>query len=162
MRTFKIRCFCYRPRVTRTGLRMRLMVFFYRMGQSQRLLGTFLWSVTLTLLAFQYVHPFLIDLGLLTADQVLLGLFVLWILTTVVILSLGILFDRVFKLWREDATIGVERNPYSLRDMYPKELVAFRDLWLPFFRSYAKEHPSPEIHEALEKLEDWVVRGKIE
>jgi hypothetical protein len=68
----------------------------------------------------------------------------------------------VFKLWREDAAIGVTRNPYSLADMYPKELVAFRDLWLPFFRAYAQKNPSPEIRTALEKLEFWVAQGKIE
>ncbi len=143
-------------------LRMRMMVFFYRMGQSQRLLGTFLWSVTLTLLAFPYVRPALVAAGLTRADQTLLGLLILWIITTTALLTLGILFDRVFKLWREDAAIGVTRNPYSVREMYPKELVAFRDLWLPFFKVYARDNPSPEIQRALTKLEEWVAQGKIE
>ena len=143
-------------------LRMRMMVFFYRMGQSQRLLGTFLWSVTLTLLAFQYLQPVFVSWGLIASGQVFLGLAILWIFTTLLLLLLGVLFDRVLKLWREDALIGVSRNPYSVEDMYPKELVAFRDLWLPFFRAYVREHPSTEVETALHKLENWVDRGKIE
>ncbi len=151
-----------RSRLEDMNHRMRLMVFFYRMGQSQRLLGTFLWSVTLTLLAFQYVQPALIQFGLTRSDQVFQGLLILWVLTTSALLALGILFDRVFKLWQEDAAIGVARNPYSVSDMYPKELVAFRDLWLPFFRSYVRDHSSPETQRALERLEAWVTRGKID
>jgi len=142
--------------------RMRLMVFFYRMGQSQRLLGTFLWSLTLTFLAFQYVQPFLVGVGLTRQDQVLFGLAFLWVITTIALMTLGVLFDRVFKLWMEDAAIGVSRNPYSISSMYPKELVAWRDLWLPFFRAYAEDNPSPEITRALAKLEQWVAQGSIE
>jgi len=95
-------------------------------------------------------------------DQVLNGLLILWFVTSLALLMLGILFDRVFQLWKEDAQIGVTRNPYSVKDMYPKELVAFRDLWLPFFRTYAKDHPDPNIQRALDKLELWVSQGKIE
>jgi hypothetical protein len=138
------------------------MVFFYRMGQSQRLLGTFLWSVTLALLAFQYVQPFFVEIGLTRQDQVFSGLVILWVVTLLALLLLGILFDRVFKLWKEDAAIGVARNPYSVKDMYPKELVAFRDLWLPFFRAYVRDHPDPDIQQALDNLERWVSQGRIE
>ena len=44
---------------------------------------------------------------------------------------LGFLWDKKFQMWKEQNVVNVERNPYYVFKMTPKEVVCYTDLWFP-------------------------------
>lgn len=57
-------------------------------------------------------------------------------------------WDRRFRLWREQQTVIIERNPYASERLSPKEIVNMEWIWIP-----AIQHADPET---AEKLRQWV------
>lgn len=51
------------------------------------------------------------------------------------VVSLGYLWDKKFQMWKEQNVVNVERNPYYVFKMNPKEVVGYTDLWFPKIRS---------------------------
>lgn len=51
------------------------------------------------------------------------------------VMSLGYLWDKKFQMWKEQNVVNVERNPYYVFKMNPKEVVGYTDLWFPKIRS---------------------------
>lgn len=51
------------------------------------------------------------------------------------VMALGWLWDRKFQMWKEQNVVNVERNPYYVFKMNPKEVVGYTDLWFPKIRS---------------------------
>ena len=47
------------------------------------------------------------------------------------VMSLGYLWDKKFQMWKEQNVVNVERNPYYVFKMTPKEVVCYTDLWFP-------------------------------
>ena len=52
-----------------------------------------------------------------------------------IVMSLGYLWDKKFQMWKEQNVVNVERNPYYVFKMNPKEVVGYTDLWFPKIRS---------------------------
>ena len=51
------------------------------------------------------------------------------------VMGLGFLWDKKFQMWKEQNVVNVERNPYYVFKMNPKEVVGYTDLWFPKIRS---------------------------
>jgi hypothetical protein len=65
-----------------------------------------------------------------------------------VLLSLGYLWDRRFKMWVEQTEVVVERNPYMMFHMTAKEIVSNLVQWIPMYEKIGNQ-------EGARVLEDW-------
>ena len=85
------------------------------------------------------------------ADAVLITNAVVWrvgnyYLTVVLLLILlgsiiflfGWFWDRKAKMWREQMTVTVERNPYASLKFMPKEIIGYRTIYIPLMEFMAK------------------------
>ena len=58
---------------------------------------------------------------------------------TAAILMAGYAWDRRLQMWHEQNVVMIERNPYAMHKLTPKEIVQFKTLWVPFFTAYGGE-----------------------
>jgi hypothetical protein len=68
--------------------------------------------------------------------------------------SISIIWDMRLRMWREQMTVLVERNPYTKEKMTAKEIVTYRLLWIPLLKKYEESDPTLKGHS--EKLEKWI------
>ena len=62
------------------------------------------------------------------------GIFLTLAILVLAILVAGYVWDRRLRMWHEQNVVMVERNPYAMHKLAPKEIVQFKTLWIPFFR----------------------------
>ena len=56
---------------------------------------------------------------------------------TVIVLAIllaGLIWDKQLRMWHEQSVVMVERNPYNMHKLTPKEIVYFTEFWIPFGR----------------------------
>lgn len=53
----------------------------------------------------------------------------------------SVFWDLRLKMWRYQATVLVERNPYSKEKMAPKEIVVYGMTWLPVLEKLGENDP---------------------
>ena len=154
-----------------------LMVQLWRIQQSQGLISLFFWALTLAGIFYvNYVEWFFIKIGLVPGvnEQRALGTIYLFLMIVLVFLLIGLLYDRVLKLWVEQTTVAVERNPYSKERLMPKEVVFWQRGYLSIMKEIAKKDSSmqkdldfmdkwmskslqePGLRKEVEELEQWV------
>lgn len=80
-------------------------------------------------------------------------LFILLVLAAV-IWGFAIFWDKRMKMWREQMTVLMERNPYAKERMPSKEIVAYELIWLPLLDKLGKD--DPQIEAAANGLRDWI------
>ena len=130
-----------------------LMIQLWRLQQSQAMISLFFWALTLAGVYYVYFHPVLVRLGL-PENQVFVGIFVLFSLIIITFLILGLLYDRVLKLWVEQTDVAVERNPYSSKYLLPKDIMYWQRSTLPIMRGLAKSDPA--LLKDIEFMEKWI------
>jgi predicted PurR-regulated permease PerM len=137
-----------------------LMVQIWRMQQSQALISIFFWALTLAGVYYlSYFHPFFTSLGL-PKTEVALGTIILFFLIVVGFLIAGLIYDRFLKLWREQTDIAVERNPYSVERMQPKEIVQWKRFNVSIMKELAKTDGA--IRKDIEFMEKWIAKSLAE
>ena len=101
---------------------------YWRMQQSQAVVGLLLWGTTITLLVWPYLSWRFSEQcsgGVCFSDSFLgipstyLGLAVIFLSVMFAVLLIGFLYDRVFSLWTEWAAVAMERNPYVTYALSP-------------------------------------------
>ena len=55
------------------------------------------------------------------------------------VLILGYVWDKKLRMWHEQGVVMVERNPYNMHKLTPKEIVYFTQFWIPFGRKLGGE-----------------------
>ena len=137
-----------------------LMVQIWRMQQSQALISIFFWSLTLAGVYYlSYFHPLFTSLGL-PSNEVAIGTIILFFLIVVAFLFLGLVYDKFLRLWREQTDIAVERNPYAVERLQPKEIVQ----WMRFNVSVMKELAKKDsaIQADIDFMERWIAKSLAE
>jgi len=66
----------------------------------------------------------------------------------------SIIWDLKLKMWRFQATVLVERNPYSKEKMAPKEIVLYSMTWLPIMDKLGEN--DPKIRMQAEAFRAWL------
>lgn len=130
-----------------------LMIQLWRLQQSQTMISLFFWALTLAGVYYVYFHPVLVRLGL-PENQVFVGIIVLFSLIIIAFLIMGLLYDRVLKLWVEQTDVAVERNPYSSKYLMPKDIMYWQRSTLPIMRGLARSDPS--LLKDIEFMEKWI------
>jgi hypothetical protein len=101
---------------------------YWRMQQSQAVVGLLLWGTTITLLLWPYINwrfTEACDSGLCFSDSILglpaayFGLTSIFFTVMLGVLSIGYLYDKVFSLWAEWRSVDMERNPYTTYALTP-------------------------------------------
>ncbi len=77
-----------------------------------------------------------------------------------IILSFALIWDLRLKMWRDQATVLVERNPYSKEKMSAKEIMIYGVLWLPVLDDIGRRDPKAKI--AAEALREWIRKASKE
>ena len=149
------------------------MTLIWRISQAGPLLSIFFWSTTLAGIFWPIVGftnsglkgpvaQWLSDIGVPPDRVTIIGLLLLFFLFAFAILTVGFLYDRVFKLWREQMYVAMDRNPYADNLLFRKEILQWEQYYLPLARAMYKVSPDPELKTAIERVEGWVKTGKIE
>ena len=101
---------------------------YWRMQQSQAVVGLLLWGTTITLLLWPYVEwrfSDSCDSGICFNNTILgipatyIGLVSIFLSVMLGVLTIGYLYDKVFSLWTEWRSVDMERNPYTTYALTP-------------------------------------------
>ncbi len=154
-------------------LKHYFMTLIWRIQQSQALIAPLFYSATLTGVFWPLVGDYLRKRGW-PPNQVALGLAMVFFSTLLLITVIGLVYDKVLKLWREQVDVGVERNPYMQEKLAPKEIVLWKKMHLRTLEQVAEQDPraledaefmdrwikksmeDPRIRAQVEALERWI------
>ncbi|MGQ9587244.1 MAG: hypothetical protein ACUVT7_02525 [Thermoplasmata archaeon] len=71
-----------------------------------------------------------------------------------VIWTFAMFWDLRLKLWRDQMTVLVERNPYTKEKLSSKEVLMFGIMWLPMMERLSKD--DPKLAAASEVIRSWI------
>jgi len=140
-------------------LKKPLMTIFWRVMQTGPFLNVLFWGAALAGIFWPILgdrvggplYLFLTGLGIPPERVASVGIVLLFVLALAGILTFGFIYDRVFALWKEQAVVAYERNPYMRERLYPKEVVLMR-LQLETLTAIAGRTRS------VERMERWIAR----
>ena len=69
----------------------------------------------------------------------------------------AIMWDIRLRMWREQATVLMERNPYVKEKMTAKEVLVYGTLWIPLMENLGKS--DPKMKESAEALRQWLANS---
>lgn len=80
------------------------------------------------------------------------------ILLTIALLvwAFAITWDLRFKMWREQTSVLIEKNPYMKEKFAPKEIALYAMIWIPIMERLGKE--DPVLARNAQLLKDWLKR----
>lgn len=136
-----------------SGAKKLLMVYLWRVQQSQAIIGIIFWSLTLTGVFYGYAKYYIERY--FGVSGVISGLVVLFAITLISIIFVGYVFDKL-KFWKEQSIVLTERNPYSTYKLCAKEISTVKKIWLPILKSLSKN--DEEAREHVEFVEKWMDR----
>jgi hypothetical protein len=125
------------------------MVQIWRLQQVAQLLTLALLALNLSLQLYGYIRW----RGAFFATPYTGVLFILLVLAAV-IWGFAIFWDKRMKMWREQMTVLMERNPYAKERMPSKEIVAYELIWLPLLDKLGKD--DPQVEAAANGLREWI------
>jgi uncharacterized membrane protein len=114
-----------------------------------------LWATLLTLTSYQYLSWRVENDGLFWGN-VYLAMIILFLIIFAIIIFIGFAFDRIFKLWREQAVVIARRNPYLKERPWTKEIVMWRHALLPILKKY--EDSDPNVKKDIAFMERWIAK----
>lgn len=71
--------------------------------------------------------------------------------------AFAIIWDLRLKMWRDQATVLVERNPYTKEKLSAKEMAQYNMIWIPFLEELGKD--SKKLADTAEVLKKWVKKA---
>jgi hypothetical protein len=132
-------------------LKKWFMLQVWRLQQVAQIITLLLLAINLSLQLFGFIkwrgealkNPYL------TIPLIFLTLFaVIWIA--------AIYWDLRLKMWRDQATVLVERNPYTKERLNAKEMAQYGLIWIPVLERLGKE--DKKLAETAEVLKGWIRR----
>jgi hypothetical protein len=133
---------------------------YWRMQQSQAVVGLLLWGITITLLVWPYISWRFTqncDSGICFSESLLgipstyVGLSAIFFSVMFAVLTIGFLYDQVFSLWTEWRNVDMERNPFVTYALSPN--------WAMMIALQAEtlKRTSPD-DEVISKQADWYLK----
>jgi|SRR3989339_49867 len=131
------------------GVKKWFMLQMWRVQQIAAILSLAMLAITDALLIYDKVSW---RSGIFETPYI--GATVLLVIIGLLIWGTSIIWDTRLRMWREQMTVLVERNPYAKEKMTAKELVHYRLIWLPMLKMI--EEADPKTKEYREKVEAWM------
>jgi hypothetical protein len=132
------------------GIKKWFMLQMWRVQQISQILTLAMMAVTLSLTLYEYVRWREDSIF----SQTYVGVGVIILALASVIWVAAYIWDIRMKMWREQMTVLVERNPYAKEKMSSKEVVNLGLTWLPLLEKFGKD--DPKIAESAEALRKWI------
>lgn len=137
------------------GLKKWFMLQVWRLQQVAALLTLLLMALNVSLLVWGYVkwrNPIVGNaiVGPLLILAILFGS--IW--------AFAIIWDLRLKMWRDQMSVLVDKNPYMKEKFSPKEIAVYGMVWLPMLDHMAKSDPS--IKEHADAMRKWLKRELTE
>ena len=133
---------------------------YWRMQQSQAVVGLLLWGTTITLLVWPYVNwrfsarcegSLCFNDTIVGVPATYIGLISIFMTVMLCVLLIGYLYDAVFSLWTEWRSVDMERNPYVTYALSPN--------WMMITALQAEMlRRQSEGDEAMQEQADWFLR----
>jgi hypothetical protein len=127
------------------------MLQVWRLQQVAQLLTLILLAINLSLIAWGYVkwrNGFL-------ANPFTGVLSILLVLALAIWIS-AYTWDRRLKMWREQTSVLIEKNPFMKERFAPKEVALYALIWIPMMEHMGKNDPVLKAN--AEALKDWLKR----
>ncbi|HEX9907285.1 MAG TPA: hypothetical protein VGB78_02315 [Thermoplasmata archaeon] len=134
------------------GPKKWFMLQVWRIQQVSQVVTIAMLSYTVANLIFLSIQWRLADTYLEDKSYLVISMFIGFLL--LVIWFVAIWWDMRMKMWREQATVLIERNPYAKEKLSAKEVAQYELLWLPLLDRLAKDEPN--IKESIESLRAWI------
>jgi hypothetical protein len=137
---------------THGGPKKWMMLQMWRVQQVAQLLSLAMLALTLSLQVWGYLkwRPFF--------NNPWPGILVILLILALAIWVSSILWDIRFKMWREQTTVMMERNPYGKEKLNAKEVALYKLTWLPVMDNLAKD--DPKVKKAADFLRAWIKRAE--
>lgn len=135
------------------GLKKWFMLQMWRVQQVAQVITIALLAVNLSLQIYTFMHW---REGSLFATPYT-GATMIVLVLAAIIWGFAIIWDLRLRMWREQATVLMERNPYVKEKMTAKEIMIYGTLWLPLMENLGKT--DPKMKEAAEALKEWLTRS---
>ena len=132
------------------------MLQMWRLQQVSQPLTLALLAINLSLTVFSLIKWR--EGSLLSSSWI--GVPLILLLLAMVIWSFAIIWDLRLKMWRDQATVLVERNPYSKEKMSAKEIMVYGIFWLPLLENAGKTDPKAKL--AADALRVWINKASKE
>jgi hypothetical protein len=133
------------------GVKKWFMLQVWRVQQIATILSLVMLAVTDALLVYDKVSW---RSGVFETPYT--GVVIILLAIGLVIWGVSIVWDLKLKMWREQMTVLVEKNPYNKERMASKEIVMYNLMWLPMLEHIGKQ--DPEVKAAAQALRGWMTR----
>lgn len=133
------------------GPKKWFMLQVWRIQQVSAIVTIALLALSLALQLFNYVQWRLEGTVLYNS---IVGVPLLLITIGLLIWGVSIWWDLRMRMWREQAQVLVERNPYTKEKMASKEILQYVMLWLPVLETVSKD--DPKIQTLTVAFKDWI------
>jgi hypothetical protein len=137
------------------GLKKWFMLQVWRLQQVAQILTLALLAFNLSLLLYDKMSW---RSGLFESPYT--GIPVILLVLAAGMWAFAIFWDLRMKMWREQATVLIDRNPFAKEKMTSKEIAMYELLWFPLLERLGKD--DPKMRESVAALRRWVVMAARE
>ncbi len=127
------------------------MLQFWRIQQVAQILTLVLLGVTDSILLWGKIQW---RGGIISNPYV--GPMIILLSIALVIWFFAIFWDLRLKMWREQTSVLIEKNPYMKERMAPKEIAIYAMTWIPVMEHLGKDDPVLKVY--ADELKDWLKR----
>ncbi|MFW9879047.1 MAG: hypothetical protein ACFFG0_38700 [Candidatus Thorarchaeota archaeon] len=120
------------------GIKKGLMLLVWRFQQVNSMIVIIGLSLTLTLQILPFVDWRFHKLGI-TSDYNWVIVLILFLIIFSGALIVGIIYDAVLKLWIQQQTVTIERQPYAKEKLAAKALLNRKYFWIPMLKKAGLE-----------------------
>lgn len=85
------------------------------------------------------------------------GATMIMLILAAIIWGFAIFWDMRLRMWREQATVLIERNPYAKEKMSSKEIMVYGIMWLPVLDNLGKT--DAKAKKAADALRTWLKKA---
>ena len=99
------------------------MIIYWRTQQIAAIFSMIMLALTLTLQVNLYIEW--------RFSNTYIGIIITLVILASIILFAGYAWDKKGRMWHEQSVVGVERNPFNVHKMAPKEVVMYLKFHVP-------------------------------
>ncbi|OGS42391.1 MAG: hypothetical protein A3K67_00545 [Euryarchaeota archaeon RBG_16_62_10] len=132
------------------GIKKWFMLQVWRIQQVAQIITIALLASTTAGILYDYLDTW--HTGIF--KEAITGIPILLLAIALAIWTFAIIWDLRLKLWRDQMTVLVERNPYTKEKLSSKEVLMFGIMWLPMMEKLSKD--DPKLAASAEVIRSWV------
>jgi hypothetical protein len=151
-----------------------LMKHIWRFQQVGGLVSVTLMCLNLTVLLYAYIAWWFESIGIPHKWDWLI-MMIIFLIAFSIALLFGIVYDKVFRLWRHREVVAAERNPYMKGRIKPTELVSWQYINIPLLMKHGLKEEAefnlkwnernmerdPELRKDVYRMMKWINDFKL-